>query len=136
MTPKKVAVYGLGAALVTLTLACSGGGTGASAGTKDQPIAGGKAATSKPAAKKPNPNQITGDGTFAVPSQVKPGSYRAVVPQDSFGCYYERRKDASGELSGIIANDNAESGAQVIVQVKSTDKYFKTQGCGTWTKVG
>jgi hypothetical protein len=135
MTVKKIAL-GLSAVLLTgLSLACGGGGGSDTAtGTKDQPIKAGGATSS--AAKKPNPNQITGDGTFAVPSQVKPGSYRTVVPKDSSGCYYERRKDASGEADGIIANDDADAGAQVVVQIKSTDKYFKTEGCGTWARVG
>jgi hypothetical protein len=135
MTFKKIALTASAALLAGLSLACGAGNSSNSGGdTKNQPITTtGSKAVAKP---RHNPNQITGDGTFAVPSQVKPGSYRAVVPQDSFGCYYERRKDATGEMSGIIANDNANPGSQVIVQIRSTDKYFKTEGCGTWTKVG
>jgi hypothetical protein len=91
----------------------------------------------KPAAQPSNdPNSISGDGTFAVGSQIKPGTYRTVVPNDSLDCYYERLKDASGSFDAIIANNNGSPGSQQIVEIKAADKFFKTEGCGTWTKVG
>lgn len=94
-------------------------------------------ATTKAAPAKPAVVIVTisGDGTFAVGSQVKPGTYRAVVPADSFGCYWERLKGASGQLDDVIANGLGDPGAQQLVTIKATDKYFSTQYCGTWTRV-
>ena len=141
MNTKKAALIAVATVLGGLTLACSGAsGTSAGGTTKDQPIAAASSAAGgsiKPAAQPTtDPNAISGDGTFAVPSQVKPGTYRTVVPNDSLDCYYERLKDASGSFDAIIANNNGSPGSQQIVEIKATDKFFKTEGCGTWTKVG
>ena len=141
MNSKKTALIGTAIILGGLSIACSGAsGTNAGGSTKDQPIAAASSATggSSKEATKPasDPNAISGDGTFAIPSQVKPGTYRTVVPNDSFNCYYERLKDASGSFDSIIANNNGSPGSQQIVEIKATDKFFKTEGCGTWTKVG
>lgn len=137
MNRKKGALLSAATVLTGLSLACGGTGAGndADGTTKDRPIAG-ATSTSATAAPTSDPNSISGDGTFAVPAQVKPGSYRTVVPSDSFNCYYERLKDASGTFDSIIANNNGAPGSQQIVEIKKTDKYFKTQGCGTWAKIG
>lgn len=137
MNGKKIAMIAAATVLGGLSIAC-GTTTGSNAGgtTKDQPIAAASASSAHATKPAADPNAISGDGTFAVPSQVKPGSYRTVVPNDSIDCYYERLKDASGSFDSIIANNNGAPGSQQIVEIKSTDKYFKTQGCGTWTKVG
>ncbi len=42
------------------------------------------------------------------------------------------RSTAGSSLSGIIANSI--TFGQTIVTIKSTDKYFVTDGCGTWRK--
>jgi hypothetical protein len=140
MSTKKAVLVGATIVLGGLSLACGAGATNAGGSTKDQPIAAASAAAggagtqaTKPAS---DPNVISGDGTFTVGSQVKPGTYRTVVPNDSFDCYYERLKDASGSFDAIIANNNGSPGSQQIVEIKATDKFFKTDGCGTWTKVG
>lgn len=126
-----------------LVIACGSGATKANGpGTADLPIVGQSAPTAaeqtaqakaEAAAKvAPDPNAIEGDGIFAVGSQVKPGTYRTVVPADSFGCYYERLKGATGEFTDIIANGNAKAGAQIVVTVKASDKFFHVERCGTW----
>jgi hypothetical protein len=147
-----VALCGLGAVIAGV----SGGDDKPSAAgaTKDLPIVTPETTTARPsttpapkpttpAAKPTKPAQpavvavtISGDGTFAVGSQVKPGTYRAAVPADSFGCYWERLKGASGSLDDTIANGLGEPGSQQLVTIKSTDKFFHTERCGTWTKVG
>lgn len=140
MNTKKALVIGAALVLGGLSIACGGASTGSSSGgtTKDKPIGGGDA-TSAPAttaaAPPADPNAIDGDGTFAVPDQVKPGTYRTVVPTESLVCYWERLKSADGSFDSIIANGTGNAGSQQIVQIKSTDKFFKTDGCGTWTKV-
>ena len=141
MNAKKTALIGAAIILGGLSIACgAASGTNAGGSTKDQPIAAASSATggssTQPTKPASDPNAISGDGTFAVPSQVKSGTYRTVVPKDSFNCYYERLKDASGAFESIIANNNGSAGSQQIVEIKATDKFFKTERCGTWTKVG
>lgn len=147
-----VAICGLGAVIASV----SGGDdkSAADGATKNLPIVVTQTTTAHPsttpapkpttpAAKPAAPAKpavvtvtISGDGTFAVGSQVKPGTYRAAVPADSYGCYWERLKGASGDFDEILANGDGDSGAQVVVTVKSSDKFFHAEGCGTWTKVG
>lgn len=77
-----------------------------------------------------------GDGIWQVgtlPSQIKPGTYKATVPDDSWGCYWERAKGTSGEFQDIIANGLGERGAPVIVTIVSSDKAFRSEDCGTWS---
>jgi hypothetical protein len=69
-----------------------------------------------------------GDGTYRVPADIKPGTYRT---RGGDGCYWERLKSFSGSLSSILANENADGPA--VVTILPTDKGFKTEGCGTWT---
>ncbi|GHB60616.1 hypothetical protein GCM10010377_59390 [Streptomyces viridiviolaceus] len=91
-------------------------------GEKD---AGGAEATEKKAA-------FAGDGDFEVGSDVKPGTYRTSGNTDDM-CYWERAKDASGELDSLLANDNV-SGTSYVT-VKATDKLFKSSGCNDWEAV-
>jgi hypothetical protein len=85
-------------------------------------------------APRPAPGTIEGDGTFLVPSEVKAGTYRTTVPEGGH-CYWERLRGTSGTLSDVIANDNSDPGARVIVTIKASDKAFHTEGCGDWAKV-
>lgn len=71
-----------------------------------------------------------GDGTYQVGTDVQPGTYR--TREDSLNCYYERLKNFTGGLNGILANGN--TNAPAIVTIKPTDVGFNSQGCGTWTK--
>lgn len=87
-------------------------------------------ATPKPT-QKPTPSFATfGDGTFQVGKDIQPGTYRTRV--GSSNCYYARLKGFSGSLDDILANDNTD--APAIVTIKSSDKGFESQNCGTWTK--
>ncbi|WP_030419580.1 hypothetical protein VM636_18280 [Streptomyces sp. SCSIO 75703] len=88
----------------------------------------GAADESKPAKKKAD---IKGSGEFEVGSDVKPGTYRS-SGNDGM-CYWERAKDASGELDSILANDNVTGTSYVTV--KATDKIFKSNGCKDWEAV-
>jgi hypothetical protein len=74
--------------------------------------------------------QIAGDGTFLVPSQVKPGTYQAAAHP---GCYWEVDKDLLNGLNSIIANDNADG--QAILTIPSYAKEVKTQGCAPFHRV-
>lgn len=76
------------------------------------------------------PKTTFGDGTFLVNKDIQPGTYRTAGGDT---CYYERRSDASGSFDGIIANDLAQG--QAVVEIASSDVAFKSQGCGTWSKI-
>lgn len=81
------------------------------------------------------PPGIYDEGTLLVPSEVKPGTYRATVPADSFGCYWARLKGTGGQLSDIIANGLGQAGTRITVTIKASDKAFEQHGCGEWQKV-
>jgi len=84
------------------------------------------------AAPPPRPaGSIPGDGTFLVPGDVKPGTYRTTGGE---GCYWARLKDASGDMGGILANDNVTG--PTVVTIRRTDGAFQTSRCGDWTKIG
>lgn len=70
-----------------------------------------------------------GNGTHIVGSQVKAGRY--VTTNAGNFCYWERLSGFSGSFDEIISNEIG-SGAHLVVDILSTDKGFKTNGCGTW----
>ncbi|MFC5061512.1 hypothetical protein [Actinomycetospora atypica] len=70
-----------------------------------------------------------GSGTYAVGSEIQPGTYRTTGANY---CYWARLSSADGELSSINANDNV-SGSSTMV-VKSSDEYIEFSGSCTWTK--
>ncbi|MFD7876160.1 hypothetical protein ACFV5G_18995 [Streptomyces sp. NPDC059766] len=96
-------------------------------GSKKKDSGGGKAEASgkKKAA-------FEGDGEFRVGPDIKPGTYRTTGNADGM-CYWERAKDASGEMDSILANDNVTGTSYVTV--KATDKLFKSTGCKDWEAV-
>jgi hypothetical protein len=63
---------------------------------------------------------------------IQAGKYKTSVPESSWGCYWERLKDFDSAFTSIIANDIVSPGTQAIVVIKSSDKGFKSSGCGTW----
>lgn len=92
--------------------------------------------TAKPPAPAPAPPAkatIPGDGTFLVPDDVKPGTYKSVKPS-SGNCYWARLKSPDGAgVDDIIANNN--SAGPSVVNIGGTDKAFQTQGCEEWVKI-
>jgi hypothetical protein len=78
------------------------------------------------AAKK---SQFAGTGTYAVGTDILPGTYRASA---SPGCYWARL--SSFNTSDIIDNDNADG--PVIVTIDPSDKAFQANGCATFHRVG
>ncbi|MBT2442872.1 hypothetical protein J7E93_22745 [Streptomyces sp. ISL-36] len=72
-------------------------------------------------------------GMFKVGVDIAPGTYKSTGNKDD-GCYWERSKDASHNTDAILANNNVSGTA--IVKIAATDGYFKTSGCGDWTKTG
>jgi hypothetical protein len=75
------------------------------------------------------PLKTFGDGTHRISaSDVPAGTYRSTGGD---GCYWERLKNFSGDLSSILANDNAAGPA--VVTILPGDKGFSSNECGTWT---
>jgi hypothetical protein len=91
----------------------------------DKPAA---APAGKPSAKP----AFKGDGTFQVGSDIQPGTYRTSENSDGL-CYWERSKDAKGEVDSILANDNVTGSSYVTI--KKTDKIFKSTDCKDWYPV-
>lgn len=70
-------------------------------------------------------------GTWLVGSQVAPGVYSSTVAD---GCYWERLRDFRGILDSINDNDFVSSAGPRLVEIRSSDVGFSTDGdCGTWT---
>ena len=88
----------------------------------------------KPEQQEPEPQKPSfasfGDGTYQVGTDVQPGTYRTRA--GSPYCYWERLRNFSGGINGILANGG--SGAPGIVTIEATDVGFTSEGCGTWTK--
>ncbi|WP_405980362.1 hypothetical protein [Streptomyces sp. NBC_00158] len=133
-------------ALVAVGACTGGGGTGGSKDTgAKKPAAssspkpgGGQTAGGKTGAKPSEPKKdgkkaaMRGSGTFQVGSDLQPGTYRT-TGNKGLGCYWERAKDASGEVESIIANDNVVGTSYVTVE--AGDKLFKSTGCNDWETV-
>ncbi|MFD8200458.1 hypothetical protein [Streptomyces sp. NPDC059701] len=91
--------------------------------------------TAEPAeTEEPGPTtSFSGDGEYLVGEDVKAGTYKTAGPEDEFGCYWERAKDASGEFGSIIANNNLQGTGRVTL---NKGEYFKTNRCQEWKRVG
>ncbi|MFD1658141.1 hypothetical protein ACFSL4_07905 [Streptomyces caeni] len=116
-----------------------GKGASASAGRKPGSTAGGASGhnggnagngVEKDQAARP---AFSGDGSYQVGKDIKPGTYRTTGNTDGM-CYWERAKDASGEIDSLLANDNVTGTSYVTV--KATDKLFKSRDCEDWEAVG
>lgn len=87
--------------------------------------------STKPAAPTAKP-AFKGGGTFQVGSDIQPGTYLTSGNSDGM-CYWERAKDAKGDLDSVLANDNVTGNSYVTIQ--KTDKIFKTTDCKDWYAV-
>ncbi|WP_105973355.1 hypothetical protein [Streptomyces geranii] len=117
----------------------SGGGDKGSSASAGQKPGGGTGADSADSADGSDGSEVAekvvaveGDGDFQVGSDVKPGTYRTSGNTDDL-CYWERAKDASGEIDSLLANDNV-SGTSYVT-ILATDKLFKSSGCKDWEAV-
>jgi hypothetical protein len=75
-----------------------------------------------------------GAGTYAVGTDIVPGTYSSSGPDGSnfAGCYWSRLKDTTGDFESIIANNIGKG--QTVVTISASDGAFKTEGCATWHK--
>jgi hypothetical protein len=60
------------------------------------------------------------------------GRYRISGPTDSYGCYWERDRNDSGDFDAIIANDNVDGPSSVTV---NKGEFVKFSGSCTWTLI-
>lgn len=95
-----------------------------------------KTVTAKPKPPKkteaPGPGaSFSGDGEYLVGEDITAGTYKTAGADGSFGCYWERAKDASGEFGSIIANNNLEGPGRVTL---NKGEYFKTNRCAEWKR--
>ncbi|MFF0703641.1 hypothetical protein ACFYVC_25395 [Streptomyces tendae] len=90
--------------------------------------------TAKPEkTKEPGPaTTFSGDGEYLVGEDIKAGTYKTAGPEDEWGCYWERAKDASGEFRSIITNNNLQGTGRVTL---NKGEYFKTNRCQEWKRV-
>jgi hypothetical protein len=108
---------------------------GAAAGlaSADPPApAPGPAPAPPPGPQAPGPKTtIDHDGTFAVGTDIVPGTYTSAGPLDKGVCYWKRLGPGD---DGKQLVDNAMSKKPQVVRIDPTDKAFKTDGCQPWQK--
>jgi hypothetical protein len=71
---------------------------------------------------------IDGDGTYAVGTEIAPGTYSSAGPVGESACYWNR-------LNGSTVVDNALTKKPQVVQIDSGDTTFKTSRCQPWQKL-
>jgi hypothetical protein len=116
------------AALVALSW-----GAAAGLASADPPAPPAPAPTPGPPPGPPPPGAkttIDKDGTYAVGTDIVPGTYTSAGPVGSGTCYWKR---LSGD-DGKQLVDNALSKKPQVVRIDPTDKTFKTDGCQPWQK--
>ena len=72
------------------------------------------------------PEGTYGPGMYKVGSEILPGTYKGIVPQDS-SCYWARLSAPSGS-GNTIANDFVSEG-QFYVNIEAADAYFELKTC-------
>ncbi|MGW3124276.1 hypothetical protein ACWDBW_45470 [Streptomyces sp. NPDC001107] len=110
----------------------TGSASGSNSGKRSSTSAQHGSGSGKAQATEKKKAAFAGDGDFRVGSDIKPGTYRTTGNTEGM-CYWERAKDAKGEMDSILANDNV-SGTSYVT-VKATDKLFKSNGCKDWEAV-
>jgi hypothetical protein len=74
----------------------------------------------------PPKTSIDADGTYAVGTDIAPGTYASAGPADGSTCYWKR-------INGETIIDNALTKKPQVVGIEPTDTAFKTSGCQAWT---
>jgi hypothetical protein len=79
-----------------------------------------------------------GDGIVLVGVDVAPGVYRSAPQTRTEGvvrtCFWARLSGTTGSSSDTITSDLSDGPS--VVTIAPTDVAFKTQFCGSWTRVG
>ena len=67
-----------------------------------------------------------GEGMYLIGADIQAGTYLLTATSEDWDAYYARCKDASGEMSSIIANDNFSNTAYITVE---NGEYLKLNRC-------
>lgn len=79
-----------------------------------------------PAPPSPAPKTaIDADGTYAVGTEIVPGTYRSAGPIDDGACYWKR-------TSGDKMVDNALTKKPQVIRIEPGDTSFTTNDCQAW----
>ena len=77
--------------------------------------------------------KLFGDGIYVVGSDIAAGIYRTKGEGTSlYGCRWQRLAGFAAEQDNLIASYVEDQGMATIVEIESSDKGFKTEGCGWW----
>ncbi len=105
----------------------------ATAVTATAPAGGAVTATEKSAPPAPpaaaGPKTEFGDGTYKVGEDIAAGSYKSAGPREGSAvpnCYWARKKDDSGSLDSIIANNGGAGATRITVK---KGEYLEVSGC-------
>ncbi|MFJ3615419.1 hypothetical protein [Streptomyces hydrogenans] len=109
--------------------------TTAGAAAHDDPEHPAPSPKPKPASKPGPATSFEGDSQYLVGEDIAAGTYKTAGAADSLipNCYWARHKDASGELTSIIANGNVQGQTRVTVR---KGEYLELKGCLPWKKAG
>src|SRR6185312_16502227 len=105
------------AIIACIATALAAGGSGVAAADPGDP---------EPAPPPAPATTIDHDGTFAVGTDIVPGTYSSAGPIADVACFW-KRVNADGQTI-----DNALTKKSQIVKIDASDKSFKTDGCQTW----
>jgi hypothetical protein len=128
-----VAIAGLGA-ILSGNKTTPSAAPAAGASTPSAPTAIHAKATPPPPKPKGPSTSFAGNGDYRVGTDIAAGTYQSLNNSSESACYWERDSSADGSFNAIIANGNPVGTA--IVTIEPTDKFFSTQNCNTWNKIG
>jgi hypothetical protein len=83
-----------------------------------------------PGAHTPAFEDIPGEGTFIVGSDVEPGRYLSAG--GTVSCYWARLSDVEGGVGSTITTGTPKG--STTVTIKKSDAAFETTGCSTWIR--
>ncbi len=109
-------------AAVAAAMLCALGGVSTGVVHADPPT------PTPPPAPAPGPapkTSIDGDGTFAVGTDIAPGTYASAGPVGNGACYWKR-------TSGDKVVDNAMTKKSQVVRIEPGDTSFTTNDCQSW----
>lgn len=117
------------AALVCVSWCVAAGVAHADPPRPPGPTPGGPAPASPAPASPAAPGQpkttIGADGTYAVGTDIVPGTYSSGGPAGDTACYWKR-------IKGDEIVDNSMSKKPQVVQIDPTDTAFRTSHCQPW----
>jgi hypothetical protein len=104
---------------------------------EEPPAASEPSQEAEPAAEETQDSQTEsfGDGVWEIDTELDPGTYVTVAPEDGFGCYWARLSGFSGDFEEIIANGNLEVGARGRVTIEEGDAGIELSGGCEWANI-